>query len=83
MGKQAVHRLTIEDYQESSTLTLCLHFTPAQFFDMKAHSQRVLSAAAGPLTTAFYTAKQVGVRDNSIVYDYYTLPARWTVEAKM
>ena len=30
----------------------CLDFTRAQFFSGHAHSQRVYSAAAGPLTTA-------------------------------
>ena len=43
------------DYQERSALSLSLHFTRAQFFASHAHSQRVLSVAAGPLTTALYT----------------------------
>ena len=42
------------DQQESSALTLSLHFTSAQFFANHPDSQRVHSAAAGPLTTAMY-----------------------------
>ena len=46
--------------QEISALTLSLNFTRAQFFASHAHSQRVHSAAAGPLSTAFYTKEREG-----------------------
>ena len=35
-------------------------FYPSQFFASYAHSQRVHSAATGPLTTALYTTKREG-----------------------
>ena len=58
-------------------LTPSLHFTHTQFFVGHAHFQKVQSAAAGPLTTALHTTEREG--DNSIVYDFYFLAARWTV----
>ena len=74
---------TKDDSQESTALSLCLHLTRAHFFSSHAHSQRVHSAAASPLSTALYTKEREGVtRDNSIVYDFYTLATRWTVHAK-
>ena len=53
-------------------------FNGEQFFASHAHSQRVHLAAAGPLTTAFYTTERGGggggvTVDNSIVYDFYFL----------
>ena len=37
-----------------------------------------------PLSTALYAIRTGGVRgDNSIVYDFYALAARWTVHAKI
>ena len=59
-------------------------FYPHTVFRQHAHSQKVHSAAIGPLTTALYTTEQEGVRgDNSIVYDFYALAARWTLHAKI
>ena len=41
-------------------MSLRLYFTRAQFFDSHAHSQRVHSAAASPLSTVFYTKEREG-----------------------
>ena len=45
---------------KSTALSLSLYFTRAQFFGSYAHTQRVHSAAAGPLSTAFYTKEREG-----------------------
>ena len=58
-------------------------FYPAQFIHSHADSQGVHSAAAGPLTTALYTRAGRVSADNSIVYDFYALAARWTVHTKI
>ena len=52
---------------------------PCRLPDLKVHS-----AAAGLLTTALYRllGNGKGKADNSIVYDFYALAARWTVHAK-
>ena len=58
------------DEYDSSALTLNLHFTPAQFFDIHPHFQRVHSTVAGPLPTALYTTEWEGERETtSIVYN--------------
>ena len=53
--------------------------TSAQFFACQTHFQQVNSAATGLMMSALYTT---GSGDNSIVYNFYTLAARWTVACK-
>ena len=65
-------------------LSLSAYILPVHFFASHAHSHRVYSAAVSPLSSALYTKKKGKVtRDNSIVYDFYVLAARWTVHAKI
>ena len=49
-----------EDQKEISALTLNLRFTCAQFIASHAHSERVHSAATGPLRTTMNTAEREG-----------------------
>ena len=71
-------RALINASQESgltreTALSLSLYFALEQFFASHAHSQRVHSAAASPLSTALYTKEREGQRQTTPLFTIFTI----------
>ena len=78
-----LHRFNIKEYgliRELSSYSRP-HFTHAQFFASHAHFLRVHLTAAVRCIVYYGMGRVTG--DNSLLYEFYLLAARWTVHAKI